>query len=45
MEIETQILISLRLDYIGQDEGQRILGASDEISRILSGLMTSQSAT
>jgi four helix bundle protein len=42
MEFETQLLISVRLGYINQGRADRILNASDEISRILQGLMASQ---
>ena len=43
-ELETQILIALRLNYVGQASANTILSGIDEVSRILSGLISSISA-
>ena len=43
-ELETQVLISLRLKYIDQISADTILSKIDEVSRILSGLISSISA-
>ena len=43
-ELETQALISLRLKYLDQTSADTILSRIDEVSRILSGLITSISA-
>ena len=43
-ELETQVMISQRLKYIDQASVETLLSAIDEVSRILSGLITSISA-
>ncbi len=43
-ELETQILIALRLNYVDQASANTILSGIDEVSRILSGLISSISA-
>ncbi|MEA1951132.1 MAG: four helix bundle protein [Planctomycetota bacterium] len=42
-EVETQITIAQRLGYISQDQVQPILVLSDEIARIIYGLVKKQS--
>ena len=40
-ELETQVRISLRLNYLPQDEADALLQRTDELGRILSGLIHS----
>jgi four helix bundle protein len=40
-ELETQVLIAQRLKYIGQTSAGTLLSGIDEVSRILSGLISS----
>jgi len=40
-EVETQILIAVRLQYLTTTTGQEILGKAGEIGRLLNGLMSS----
>jgi len=40
-EMETQIILANRLKYIGDHFSEQILGKSEEISRLLNGLMNS----
>ena len=44
MELETQIQIALRLDFISTDETSVLLAQTNEIARMLSGLKKSLSA-
>jgi four helix bundle protein len=39
-ELQTQIFIARQLGYIGQEQQQAILSTSDEVGRILNGLLT-----
>lgn len=41
MELETQIQIALRLGFIQQEEASALLGRTDEIGKMLSGLKKS----
>jgi four helix bundle protein len=40
-ELETQVLISVRLGFIGNDAGEALQGMIHEVGRILSGFMAS----
>lgn len=40
-ELETQIMISARLDYISKETGQKLLADAAEISKMLTSLMKS----
>jgi len=40
-EVETQVLIAHRLGYINPDQEAQLIGFTDELSRILTGLKTS----
>jgi four helix bundle protein len=42
-ELETQVLIAQRLKYLDQASAETILSSIDEVSRILSGLISSLS--
>lgn len=44
-ELETQLLIARRLDYLQQDQADILLKKIDELSRILSGLINSLKAS
>jgi len=39
MELETQLLITVRLEYLRQEQINGVLSATEEISRMLKGLM------
>lgn len=41
MEVETQILISQELGYLGHDQSESLLSSSAEVGRILNGLLNS----
>jgi four helix bundle protein len=41
MELETQLLIAERLQYISSEEGRQLLGAASEVGKILNGLIAS----
>jgi four helix bundle protein len=41
MELETHLLIAIRLGFLKDDDVQNVLGLSAEISRMLSGLIKS----
>ncbi len=41
MELETQVQIALRLDFLSQDETSSVLARTDEIGKMLSGLKKS----
>jgi four helix bundle protein len=43
-ELETQILIAKRLNYLPESDADRILNRADELGRILSGLIKSLKA-
>jgi four helix bundle protein len=43
MELETQVIISLRRKYLTPDEGRRLLNSSAEVGRMLAGLTRSLS--
>ncbi|MCK9263310.1 MAG: four helix bundle protein [Deltaproteobacteria bacterium] len=40
-EMETQILLAQRLNYAANDTAQKILALSEEVNRLLNGLMNS----
>jgi len=40
-EMETQILLAQRLNYATNDTAQQILNLSEEVARLLNGLMKS----
>ena len=40
-EMETQILLAQRLNYVTSDTAQHILNLSEEVNRLLNGLMNS----
>jgi four helix bundle protein len=40
-ELETQLLIARRLEYLPDDQADVVLKQADELSRILSGLINS----
>jgi four helix bundle protein len=40
-ELETQILIAERLNYLSEDEQDKVLNLADEVSRLLRGLARS----
>jgi four helix bundle protein len=42
-EVETQILIARRLDYLSAAQVERIMGGAGEVGRLLNGLMNSLS--
>jgi four helix bundle protein len=44
LELETQIQIAARLNYVGQDDCQHVFEATGEVGRLLNGLMNSLSA-
>jgi four helix bundle protein len=39
MELETQFLIALRMGYLSNEDGDRVLGHASEVGRMLSGLV------
>jgi four helix bundle protein len=41
MELETQLLIAERLDYITSDEATKVLNHAAEVGKILHGLIAS----
>ena len=41
MELETQVMIAERLDYISSEEANNVLDSAAELGRILNGLITS----
>ncbi len=41
-EVETQVIVAQRLEYVGQDQVQPVLAQTDEIARIIHGLMKKQ---
>ena len=43
-ELQTQILISEELQYISEEKGRKLLGDAEDVSRALSGLITSMSS-
>ena len=38
MEVETQILIAVRLDYLSQQDAERIIERTSEVGRLINGL-------
>lgn len=40
-EVQTQVLIARRLDYLTEDRSAGVLELADELGRILNGLMSS----
>lgn len=40
-ELETQILIAQRRNYLPQEQAEKLIGRADEVGRILSGLINS----
>ena len=44
MELETQLLIAERLDYITSDEANKLLKNTAEVGKILNGLIASLEA-
>jgi four helix bundle protein len=43
LELQTQLLISEELQYVGQEEAQRLLKLAEGVGRALSGLINSMS--
>jgi four helix bundle protein len=43
LELQTQLMIAEELQYIGKEEGRRLLGLADSVGRALSGLINSMS--
>jgi four helix bundle protein len=43
LELQTQLMISEELQYIGREDGQRLLGLAEGVGRALSGLINSMS--
>ena len=43
LEVQTQLMIALELQYITQEEGEGLLASSDAIGRCLNGLISSMS--
>jgi four helix bundle protein len=43
LELQTQLMIAEELQYIGKEEGRRLLGLAEGVGRALSGLINSMS--
>src|SRR5258706_12328419 len=44
-EVETQVLIAAQLGYLGQDRANHVLELTNELGRVMNGLITSLSKT